>query len=215
MIECTELPLTLCSDRIQPISISNSTRITADNSSKNKTFIQMYNCRYDHEEHLSLIQYAEVVYGKEDDKLFVPHFIGMNSSATYPVTASYARGTLIIHIPWRDMRFHKTENDQCIKTFYQYLRDHKFPKQVALNYYQAKHRFEEIKKQSDDCSDKEQNSEDDTADNDICPDDLFILKHLAHLTGSTTGTNDDDQAYDYGVTHDWNKRHTVSNRYSV
>jgi hypothetical protein len=207
MVESTDLPLTICSEMIQSISISGSSKVYLDRISKKESYIDAYMIRPSTDENQS---FSSFIHKKNEHvlpKIFVPHYVGMNNSPTYPVTSSYARSTLIIHIPWRNAYYHRLDNSSCIKEFYDRMDRCEFPTTVKLNYLQAKHRYEHAIKLRTDGSD----DEDDQSDLD--EDDRFMLTHMTTLNDSM----DDDMSIDNntdcfhrGIDYNWSQRHSVS-----
>ena len=108
------LPLTLCSENMIEIRISGWTRIKQNifknMSKKNMDIFYKYALREDRHE-MSLWQYFHSEYNRIDSKhacfdcsentvLYIPYATGLNCNPTFPVTAAYARGSLIKHKAW-------------------------------------------------------------------------------------------------------------------
>lgn len=208
MVESTDLPLTLCSEMIQTISISGSTRVlTGAGDNGKKSLLGAYMSRPTNDEDISFCAYVHKENEHVHPKIFVPHFVGLNNSPTYPVSSSYARSTLILHIPWRGAHYHRLDNSACIKEFYDRMNRCEFPQSVKLNYLQAKNRYEQsLKRPVDEDSDESDSDEDD----DIDDDDRFMMTHMTKLNGrnNSESCNDIDCLH-RGIDYDWSKRVTV------
>jgi hypothetical protein len=205
MVESTDLPLTICSEIIQTISISGSAKVTTDKSIGKRSYIDLYKTRPISDDNKSFSQFVFEQNMHVQPEKFVPHFVGMNNSPTYPVSSSYARSTLIIHIPWRDAYYHRLDNTTCIKEFHEKIDRNEFPSSVKLNYLQAKHRYEQS------LMNKAVATETDDDSSDMDEDDRFMLQHMATLNDSMNENTDmDTEAFHRGLDYDWSIRHTVS-----
>jgi len=201
MVECTELPLTLCSDFIQTVSLSYSSKITTSASNKAQSLIQQYEARSHEDSMLTYAEYAYRKYSTTSSSLTVLHFVGMNNTPCYPVSHSYARSTLILHSPWRDYLYHKMGDHDCILLFKSKVDSKQFPTSVILSFQQALNRhYCQIS-----TAIEESNSSD---DNELSEEDLLMLKSMTNL--STTECDHDSYIFNQGINFDWSKRHTVS-----
>jgi hypothetical protein len=208
MVECTELPLTLCSDNIEVVSLTNSVKLSTTTTGR-RTLIQQYESRSkETQEHLSYSEFAYDFHKKKHTTgLTVLHFVGMNNTPTFPVTSSYARCTLILHVPWREFLFHKMSDQDCIALFYSKMRSNLFPRSVKLQYEQVLHRYQQEKHTLDTLI-EENSSDDESLYDNLDSEDALLLKTLTTLP--STATLNDDYVFNKGVNYDWTKRHTVS-----
>ena len=113
MVLLADLDLTLSSEGFELVSISNSCRLRTNKSSTapkpaKKKFIQEYANRSPLYEDLSLHQYFHATVNancarakRQNGKIIVPNFAGINGTPKFPVTDDYARHTIIVHKPWR------------------------------------------------------------------------------------------------------------------
>jgi hypothetical protein len=210
MVECTELPLTLCSDNIEVVSLTNSVRLSTSTSVK-KTLVQQYESRC--KENQDRLSYSEFAYNyyqqKQSTGMTVLHFVGMNNTPSYPVTSSYARCTLILHIPWREFKFHKMSDLECIALFNEKMTLNEFPRSVKLQYEQVLHRYQHEKHSVEASEEQEpESSDDDSIGDDLDDEDALLLKAVTRM--SSTSTQNDGFVFNQGLNYDWSKRFTVS-----
>jgi hypothetical protein len=207
VVESTDIPLTLCSDMIQTISISGSSRIHAEKPVGKKSLMDAYMTRPVTDEGKSFSQFVHDENKHVEPKIFVPHYVGMNNSPTYPVSPTYARSTLIIHIPWRNGYYHRLNDSACVSEFHDFMKRCQFPTTVKLNYLQAKNRYE----QSITAKENQNNADDGS---EVDEDDQFLLTHLANLNATTANKSNhgiESDCFHRGLDYDWSQRHTVSN----
>lgn len=213
MVENTELPLNLCSELIQIVGITGSSRVTTTDRTSKPSMLASYAQRDDCDECLSFCQYVHKIMGNGSSKIAVPHFVGLNSAPSFPVTASYARGSLIIHIPWRNYRFHKLDDGSCIKLFSEVI-DTLLPRSVKLNYHQAKNRYETELRKSIACKDSvNDDSDSDEGEEPESDDDKMVLQYMTTLPSHSNTTGFDDcvgEGVCTGKSYDWSIRCTVS-----
>jgi hypothetical protein len=212
MVENTELPLSLCSDFIQVVGITGSSRITA-NGQGSESMITSYANRLDEFEEFSLCRFVHHCQPiLKEFKVLVPHFVGLNNTPTFPVSPSYARSCLIVHCPWRNMKFHKLDDKACISQFLQMMERDSFPKSVKLSYMQAKNRYEaDIRSAMVGVGDDSKNEPENV--DDLDDEDDMVLKCMARLPGHSTSADTSDlfdEQVNSGQTYDWSKRCTVS-----
>jgi len=207
MIECTDLPLTLCSEMIQTISITGSAKIYTDKATGRQTLLSAYMNRPSCDESQTLSQFVFDQHKHIDKRLFVPHYVGMNNAPCYPVSPSYARATLIIHSPWRNAFYHRLDDNSCISEFMERMKTCRFPTTVKINYLQAKQRYERSQVTADN------NKPTDNEDMELDEEDQFILTHMGTLTASQPLMDSPDinkDGFHRGLDYDWSRRHTVS-----
>lgn len=107
-----ELPLTLCSEFTETVSISNSKRLSIDGANDNSKFITKYAKRAERHHHLSLHQYF-FVYREELCRKppAIPHYVGVAGYPCFPVSEGYARHVLICFKPWLEYPNQKSWKD--------------------------------------------------------------------------------------------------------
>lgn len=205
MIECTELPLTLCSEMIQTISITGSAKIYTEKTGR-PSLLSAYMNRPSCDENQSFSKFVYEHYRHIDQRIFVPHYVGMNNSPCYPVSPSYARATLIIHSPWRNAYYHRLDDTSCLGEFMDRIKNCKLPTTVKLNYLQAKQRYEHSHATAD------ANKPIGNDEMELDEEDQFLLTHMATLTASQTHMNSTEtttECFYRGEDYDWSRRHTV------
>lgn len=206
MVECTDLPLTLCSEMIQTISITGSSKVYSNRSLGKQSLINAYMDRPVSQDNQSFSQFVFNQYSHVESAKFVPHFVGLNSAPCYPVSPSYARATLIIHSPWRNAYYHQLNDSNCLIEFHDRIKTCQFPTTVKLNYLQAKQRYEQSMKLHEPTMEK-------IDDSDVDEDDQFLLMHMTSLNATVNGNNSmnsETDCFNRGLDYDWSKRHTVS-----
>ena len=210
MVELDKLPLVLCTDSIEPISLSGSYQVKA--SSQNGV-VARYRKVAPTSPHLSLYAFFSEDYErrkrKSSCKYVIPHWIGGNGQPTFPVTYDYARTTLLVHKPWKAATPPRLSKDEWINQFNEFIASSSCPKSVKLTYVRVRER--KLKNRhgeptaGEECYDYEPNADMDTETQDI----LSLVK-------TTTVSNDptlniDNFSFDRGLNYDWSQRmHPVS-----
>ena len=72
--------------------------------------------------------------------VYIPHFVGGNGQPKYPVTMSYARSTILTHMPWDDKR-KPTYEGKWIEKFNDFIKSSECPTSVKIAYALAKDRY--------------------------------------------------------------------------
>ena len=206
MVELTSLPLVISSEDIENVNISGAMRITTTNSNaKEKTLISRYQKREDALEHFTLCEFFHNhCINNNNKRTVIPHFVGMSSSPTYPVTSSYARATLIIHMPWRDPIFHAMADSECINTFERLMHNDNFPRSVKLAYQKEKSRYLENTTylepvQKEECYDND--------DHEVPKEEMELIRLMTSISTNVQKTlNIGGLEYDRGLTYDWSDR---------
>ena len=135
MVEILKLPLTICSETIEPINISGATRLVNQEHNNDYSFISKYKNRKDHSD-FSLLQFFHLKKNndKANKKTIIPHPIGRLSSPKFTSNLipdiEYIKSTLILHKPWKgneaNMFLSKSEN-HILDMFTTMLNENKFP----------------------------------------------------------------------------------------
>lgn len=218
IVECLELPLTMCSEKITTVSISGSAQITTKKMGGN--FLTQYANRAIDDENLSLCAFIHRILRKEgDDSIQVIHFVGMNNTPVFPVSPSYARATLIVNAPWRDAMYHAMSNQHCLQIFYERLRAKQFPSTVLLNYLQAKNRYEQSIRVKETI--RHNNQVDNEVDSDgstFSDTDEFIINHFTTLTSNNNNGEPEDieDAIKFrGINYDWTTKKVTEVRQTI
>ena len=171
------LKLTSSSDLFNTISIAQNKRITTkDNKSSGSSFLSIYASRPVDHLGKNLADYFKI--HREERRLppAIPHFVGVNSTPTFPVTESYARHTLIVYKPWTVY----PNKPNWKQEFDQFVNHHSCPKAARMAYDRVMQRHYNGTKFVDPIS-----SKGDHANNDITSDDeeALVISGLANLPG--------------------------------
>lgn len=217
MVENTELPLNRCSDIITTVSITGGSRISTHGQQPSKSFVRSYSERSDQDEHLSFSEFVYQDLRRKHEGFVVAHFVGMNNFPCIPVSASYARSTLILHIPWRNFYFHQLNNSSCIEKFFQVIKTNGFPKSVNMAYVRAQTEYDKKILMSQQIQTNANCDDDCTTDNDDDPavlndEDDLLLRCVTTLQNNGSLTDNDHESihFDQGLEYDWGQRVTVS-----
>ena len=101
------LDLTLCTESIESVSISNSKRlrVSGESTTDSDKILALYEKRPVDQEPMSLHTFYDWYKNKREgrkigDKYYIPNFVGVKGSPVYPVTNDYAKHVLICYNPW-------------------------------------------------------------------------------------------------------------------
>ena len=202
MVLLADLPLVTCSETIQTVSISDSSKL---GSTKSYTILTKYKQRPEEMEHLSLAEYFHEVKNSDNPKKEIfPHFVGMRNNPIFPPTISYAKSTLLINKPWRDISsiYQQTDND-VMKEFLQFINSDLCPVSVKAAFQRVKSRYEEHR-EFEEHADTEVNYEGNECTLEKEDLDLF------HVVNTLTGTEKmvDIMGYniDRGLMYNWSEK---------
>ena len=204
-----DMDLYSCSETIVSLSISDSCRVSLSSDDKfrgNRSFLQQYKTRDTTYENMSLHDYFHLTRNHDENragnKFSIPHFVGCNSQATFPVTESYARHVLIVHKPWRIY----PRNVDWIFEFERFINSDMAPLVARLEYQRVVARY------VDNMTFYEAKASNTETSNDGIGVEDKILMDLAGL--NDTGDYDLDDALikslDMGLNFDWGKIPKVS-----
>ena len=108
MVELDELPLILCSEKIQPINISGGCRIfyKPQYDGKGKSFLSHYANRKENYHHLNLLEYFYTIHNGDN---VIPFPLGRKTTPTYKkmydgkyvVHPEFKKTALILYKPWK------------------------------------------------------------------------------------------------------------------
>lgn len=202
MVELACLPLVICSETIQPISISLNKKATVESTKANRTFVEQYGLRNSKYHHLSLKEYFDQVYNakKKSTGTTIPHFVGGSTYSTYPITESYARSMLYIYKPWNKMN--PLPNKNYREQFETFLQDDTCPLSLKIIHQREKERQRHKQPTAQEGEGDYQNAPglDDTPINDIL--------HMAGLFNRTINECESLHGLkiDKGLHYSWDKR---------
>jgi len=135
-----DLDLTLCSETIMNVSISNSQRISATGETDSEySFLKQYAKRPPEFELYSLYKYfLHLKNGnRKSSKYIIPHFVGVNGSPKYPVTQPYARHVLIVFKPWRVY----PDKEEWVDEFDNFINSPHCPTAARISYQRVMRRY--------------------------------------------------------------------------
>ena len=134
MCELARLPMVICSEVIETVSLSGYTKLSSGTYNASKTLLTRYKNRTE-DPQVSFHNYFHMIKNKSPKQAreYVPHYVGGSGQPVYPVTDNYARIELMKHKPW------SSENDlppltKTIEEFEHFLQDPICPITVKLSY---------------------------------------------------------------------------------
>ena len=129
-----KLDMTKCTETIVNVSISNSAQLRKADSDIKDNIIGKYKKRRKDEENLSLYEffhkYENEKLGKKQRGCKIPHFVGVNGTPKFPVTADYAKHQLIVHKPWRTY----PKSQDWIADFHSFINGQNAPISAQMTY---------------------------------------------------------------------------------
>lgn len=216
MCEIGKLPLVICSESIDTISLSGMVKVKNAESCNYKTLLAKYNTRTTHLDK-SLHQFYHIIKNShkptKTKKEVVPHYVGGGGQPTYPVSKKYARVEMLKHIPWsKDVPLPEMNDDNILHLFEEFRKSPNCPSSVNISLERIKNRIEMRKKgYTEPISEEIEESQ--YLDSDI-DDEIRDLVNLANnLMEQTNMFESLEQAgFDIGKNYDWSKRfNKVSN----
>lgn len=202
------LDLTLCSETIESVSISNTKRLKLENEKEKKDpILSQYEARSSDMENMCLNDFYHHIKNKEknnDDRKFcIPHFVGINGSPVYPVSHDYAKQSLVVYRPWRT--YPKSKNWR--EEFESFINLPSTPVSCKLPYYRVVQRWH------DKMAGYEPVATDvDTSTNDL-PDEAKTIMELTGFSGKEGISFNDAvlKKIDRGLNFNWNRSPKVRN----
>ena len=210
MVELDKLPLVLCTESIEPISLSGSYQVK---SSSATGLVERYRKVAPTSPGLSLYNFFHDDYSRRQRisscKTVVPHWIGGNGQPTFPVTYDYARTTLLVYKPWKAATPPRLTKDEWINQFNEFVASESCPKSVKLTYIRVRER--KLKKRHcEPTAGEESYDYEPNADMDKETQDILSLVKTTTVSNDPT-LNIDNFSYDRGLNYDWSHRiHPVS-----
>ena len=204
MVLIADLPLTLCTEGFESVSLTNSKPVTLDGEVKqDKKFISRYMERAGAFENLSLYEYFHHMKNQNDgSRRLIPNFVGVCGTPKYPVTKDYARHVLTVYRPWRSM----PKDIEWIEEFNRFINSPECPTSARMPYEREMHRH----------FDHMQHYEPTSAAVDHSGNAMSAeSQELLELVGlrSHEFTDYDDALFksmDFGREHEWDKQPQVS-----
>lgn len=204
MCHLAGLNLVLCSESIEPVSISGTYKLGTETQAK-ATLLSQYAKRENTLEDMTLHQYF--FFKKQTStrlrKPPIPHYVGGRSYPTYPVTEGYAKSVLTCHVPWIGCS-HFEANKNYIQEFQDFIKSNNCPKSVKVAYGRVKNRYLQ-KNKSQEPTSQIQTTNYDTFSKDLDPEIIDIVA-LAGTLGIHQ-TDNDELDYNIGLNYDWSQQH--------
>ncbi len=201
------LDMTKCTETITNVSISNSSQLRKADSDLRDNIVGKYRKRRKDEESLSLYEFFHKYEnerkgtGKSERGCSIPHFVGVNGTPKFPVTADYAKHQIIVHKPWRKY----PSSQDWIADFHSFINGPNAPISAQLTYQRVHIRYLQGTQGYDPVAA--------IYDNSTNPIDMSD-KELLDLVGlhKSDGEFDDSvlQYMDKGKTFQWDKEPKVS-----
>jgi hypothetical protein len=206
MCELAKLPMVICSETIETVSLSGYTKITDGSSNQYKTFLSRYKNKTELLDH-SLHEYFHKIKNNTagQKREIVPHYVGGSGQPKYPVTENYARIELLKHRPWKTTLPQPTTENK-IQQFKTFLNDPNCPRTVKLSYERAKVKFQQQKRGM-----KEVIATDQEFSRPLSgitdQDTIDVLNALNNIAATTDEfQNCEDRGLDIGQNYNWSKR---------
>ena len=220
MCELGQLPMVICSESIETVSITGQTRCSIDTTTS--TILSQYKNRPNTQERLSLHEFYHAKRNNHsmataaNHREFVPHYVGGRGQPVYPVTdtkqsISYARSEILKHMPWSQKNPMPNECD-WVAIFKEFLQDPSCPAGVKLGFERAKLRYELRRKGIQEVF--QPDTEHSNATDDLDDDEIGDVIALSESLGYTEDELDkmEENGFCIGRDYDWGRRvYTVSN----
>ena len=127
----------LCSECICDVSLSGQFKIGTEIPG-HKNDLTLYAVRNGDDE-LSFHEWFKQKHKNIIKKKIIPNYVGVRIDPIFPVSASYARSILLVHIPWKTKFATKDSPEQdLIAEFYHHLENDSFPSSVTVPFYREK-----------------------------------------------------------------------------
>ena len=199
MVLLADLPLTICTEGFEAVSLTHSQQVTLEGELRDdKKFITQYANRDTSFENMSLHEYFHHVKNKtKNERHIIPNFVGISGTPQFPVTADYARHTIIVYRPWRQY----PKDLEWIKEFNQFINSEECPVSAKMGYERKMHRY----------YDKMQHYEPkshtvDHSGNELSEESRELLE-LVGLRGDECTDHDDAlfKSMNFGKSFEWDK----------
>ena len=205
MVELAELPLVMCSELTETISLSGTYKLTGSHAS----YLSGYRKLAPYHPNLSLHDYVCNQLRKKRDKQrlaksVIPHYIGASGQPKYPPTVPYAMATLIVYKPWRSDSPPKRTDEEMLSEFMDFIESAECPCNVTMEYARVKERY--LSKRpveavaSEECYDREIQPDMDHDTQQM----LSIVTNVTHSSDPFFSVN--DFSFDRGLNYDWSRR---------
>lgn len=138
MVLLADLPLTLCTEGFESVSLTHSKQVSLDGEMKeDKKFISQYAERPELFEQCSLYNYFHRRKNQNDgSQKIIPNFVGVTGTPTYPVSKEYARHVITVYRPWRQY----PKDLDWIAEFNNFINSEECPASAKMPYERVMHR---------------------------------------------------------------------------
>ena len=204
MVLIADLPLTLCTEGFESVSLTNSKPVTLDGEVKqDKKFISRYMERAGAFENLSLYEYFHHMKNQNDgSRRLIPNFVGVCGTPKYPVTKDYARHVLTVYRPWRSM----PKDIEWIEEFNRFINSPECPTSARMPYEREMHRHFDHMQHYEPTS-----AAVDHSGNAISAESQELLELVGLRSHEFTDYDDAlFKSMDFGREHEWDKQPQVS-----
>ena len=139
MVLLSDLPLYICSEIIEKVSLSGDVAVTNEKK-KSNTILAKYKRRPFNERDITLNQFFNNIKNRnnkrnKNQKLIIPHYTSGKTAHIFPPTEDYARSMLMIYKPWwGDNHFANTCD--YTKEFYEFISSNA-PHSLKMGFFHA------------------------------------------------------------------------------
>ncbi len=211
-----KIPLVICSESIDAISLSGIVKVKNAKICNYKTLFAKYNTRTAHLDK-SLYQFYHITKNGHIPtnirKICVPHYVGGGGQPTYSVSKKYARVEMLKHITWsKDMQLPEMNDDNILDLFEEFRKSSNFPLSVDIPLERIKTRIEMHWKGY--CATVIEEIEESWLLNSDIDDETQDLVNLASNLMEYTNIFEylEQAGFDIGKNYDWSKKfNKVSN----
>lgn len=209
MCELAKLPMVICTETIDTISLSGYTKIYNNQNYQTTTLLSKYVKRLGLE-NMSLHEFFHMTKNEKGEitskREIVPHYVGGSGQPVYPITQNYARVELMKHRPWGKSNPIPPDDD-IIKEFKEFLNSPNCPISVKVSYERAKIRV--IQKRNGLQETISQDQESSNPLTNTCDKETKEILTSTQNIGITTDEfqNIENAGLDIGKNYDWSMRH--------
>ena len=217
--ECTylllEQSLTECTEFIDSVSVSASTKFTLRKENGNKSnIVENYKKRPSEYDDWCLYEYflftrngalskntkKHAAKLKDGQKLRVPHFVGGSTTSVFPPTKKFARTMLMLYKPWKT---DPTMSDyvDVIREFNGFVESDLCPKRLHISYVRS------VERKLDGTKFVEATATEGVYDMHMDEETAEYLNLTGYHFGDEEIADKPKMQYNYGLDYDWSVRH--------
>ena len=208
MCELGSLPMVICSESIETVSISGTTRCSGEGDGySTNTILSRYSKREKPEElELSLHQFYHKTKNKNNSRReFIPHYVGGKGQPVFPINNKYARSEIVKHKPWSSKNPLPT-NPDWVAMFEDFLLSEECPISVKVSFERAKRRYDDRNRgiQEPFQADLEESAPTDNLFDEEVDEVIALSETLGYTKDEFESL--EKSGFDVGKTYDWSKR---------